>query len=475
MIENPLLDFEKIVLKYHSIPPKMVKAASYFLLSSTVGRHLTVPDMPGKYPWPNVFFMTGSEPAITHRSTLHNLVEQVLQENFGIMNPKEETLDQTDEDGTSLQEKFFQHKIESSNVEGIADHVRTTDFDYYLVLSGEYGYTMAQAMKPGSYTFGIPSIFAKMYYGESWSQNLSKRGGKEGFRFIKEGIFFNMFVSMQNLELYLTDLLLKQGFLRRTCLIPIENKELDVSGYKPYLSKDRPRIRKDLSEFADRLSVLEKEIVKGQVEREDEGVVSLSDEVINEVNKYDRENYARSINQAKQNEGSESNPWYQYAISRAEYLLKFTVLETVAEGKRVSELKHLDRARDFLGSVEPAQRRVITLIGYGSSERKEDFFPTAELPQRQVLEYAIRNYEGFFKFADVKAILNTTVGGKVSQLIDLLEAKGYVKEVVPRYTKEEDAKKILPPKVFERVRPEAGFFPSVYQATAKGRKLVSNE
>lgn len=77
---NLLTQFEQIVTKYHDIPPKMVKAAGYFIVSTVLGRNVFVTSMPGRAPRPNVYFILGSEPAITHRSTLHAMIDYVLRE-----------------------------------------------------------------------------------------------------------------------------------------------------------------------------------------------------------------------------------------------------------------------------------------------------------------------------------------------------------------------------------------------------------
>jgi hypothetical protein len=480
-------DFCRIVLRYHDIPQSMAKAAGYFIISSTLGKHTIISDMPGKYPWPNVYFMVGSEPAITHRSTLHTIVDYVLKRCYVSLNP--EPVEGEDE-RISPAEQYHKHKLESANVEGIADHIRRTAFDYYLIMSSEYGYTLSQAAKVSSYTFGIASIIAKLYYGESWYQNLSARGGKEGYRYIPEGLFTNMFVSMQNLDIYLTDLLLKQGMLRRCVLVPIETSELDVNNYKPALSSDREMMWKDLADFTTLLAGVEKNLTdRAQpyyFAREADGeagrkLVTVTfgktetegKEVVRMINDYDKLNYSRAVEVAKQNGDGKASGWSQYAISRWEYLLKLGVLEALAEGKLEPTIEHLQRTKDFLDKLEPAQRRVITRISLSSGQTPEVLFPTAAYPQRVVLEAAVNRLHGFLKRGDVSDILNTTESKKIAQLIDLMESKGYIEEAVKQGASREEAQSSLPAEVHEHFVPERGYLPTIYKVTEKGQKWIS--
>lgn len=464
---SSLLDeFESIVTKYHDIPHKMVKAAGYFVVSSALGRRVRITKLPNFYGWPNVFFILGSEPALTHRSTLHRIVDHVLRETY----VQEHTPpDGEESDRRTLEEDFSRHLIESATVEGIADHIAETAFDNYMVVSSEYGYTISQAVKTSSYTFGIASIFSKLYYGEPWSQHLSNRNGRNGFRSVPPGIFLNMFVSMQNLELYLNDLLLKQGFLRRACLVPVESSELDPSSYRPALDDDRGLIWGELDSFSVKLAQAI-DHVSHWPKASNLSVLGMDQNVTESINEYDRENYTRAIEEAKR-DSADASPWNQYAISRWEYMVKLSAIEALSEVHPVIEARHLQVARSFLDSLEAAQKRVITSVAFGPSERKELPFMTANLAQRQILEAALGKFDGYFKYGTVKAVLNTTDTRRVAQLIDLLESKEYIETIIETSTAREEANRILPEGARSLV-PSKGQVPTIYKVTDAGKNWI---
>ncbi|MGI0080752.1 MAG: hypothetical protein ACRECH_14165, partial [Nitrososphaerales archaeon] len=162
--------------KYIGTPPLFKKAAAYFIISATLGKYVEAIDVPKGVQRPNIWFILGSDPAFTARSTLERYVKEILRQVFVKVNWerylfKQETKDEQETEGLILRENeslvqdvdekkrkalrklFDDHIIETGSPEGIADHVQRTS-DWNLLIGSEYGENMVSITDTKSYYFG---------------------------------------------------------------------------------------------------------------------------------------------------------------------------------------------------------------------------------------------------------------------------------------------------------------------------------
>lgn len=480
---NLIDEYCSLVSKYFDIPPQFVRASAYYILAATLGRHASIIDLPSQQSKPNVFFILSGPSAFSRKSQLLSIVKRVLREEFVLVNQdkfkaKEATAEQEPETGAEFEEigrteaeedrktKFLkrlwaEHVLQGSNVEGLADEIAKTRHDFYCIMSAEFGYSLSKSVERDSYTHGILQLYSDLYYGEDYKQNLSQRGGKEGTRYIPEGIYFSIFALMQEAELYLSEIMLKQGFLRRCVLVPVERKHLDARNYKPPIGPDRDVFwLVDLPRYIQKLAEMEKKMTEGVM-------LKLDQSVADKINRYDKDIYTRGIQDAKDRK---VEPFDEYSASSWEFRVKLSCLdalasepESIEEFTRVTDASYA-RTVAFLDSIEPNQREVIFKIIHRKEEAKRVAYvaPTSEYELGNFVKVA-RSYDWLLTKAVVMKEMGLGNGTVVLRILGDGVAAGVLELVI-------QPEKDLTPEQYQRFKPRQGPYPQVFRVTEEGRK-----
>jgi hypothetical protein len=116
--------------------------------------------------------------------------------------------------------------IEDGTPEGISDHVVSTKTRHLDIRSTEFG-SVLEKMKETGYAYGLSSFYSRLYYGEQYSQHLSKRKDGKQNRFIHRGMYTTMFSGMQEPYLFIKPAMIREGLIRRIilCYVPVEKLE----------------------------------------------------------------------------------------------------------------------------------------------------------------------------------------------------------------------------------------------------------
>lgn len=268
MTDDIITRYTKTILEQepdYDIPEIFVKASGYHLVSSLLGRFFRCPLMPSKGR-PNLWFIISSIPGRMRRSTILNLDSYVYRhtllkyyEKLGLKPLQKEVESEEElENQKGVTEKqilewrkkrTWNTIIEEGTPEGIVDKIESTKLKDYTIMSTEFGGVLRR-MRSRDYQVGVSSLLSKLYYGEGGSTSLSRRGGKKGERFLREGLFVTMFAGMQEPKYYLDQEVIRQGLLRRIliCYVPKAEKWTEP------LQEGRELIYSNLDIYVDELS-----------------------------------------------------------------------------------------------------------------------------------------------------------------------------------------------------------------------------
>ncbi|MEM2506794.1 MAG: DUF3987 domain-containing protein [Nitrososphaeria archaeon] len=191
-------EWKKRLCEYTDAPELMIEATAYYLISATLGEFFKNPLVPIGSERPNLWIVLSSIPARMRRSTIQRLTYKTFKDVMG----KEA-------------EKMV---IEEGTPEGILDAINELEGKSCTIQSTEFGGILTR-MRTKDYEIGVSSLLSKLYYGEGGKQSLSKRGGKEGTRFLPEGLYVTMLTGLQEPKLYFTPEMLAQGLLRRLIVV----------------------------------------------------------------------------------------------------------------------------------------------------------------------------------------------------------------------------------------------------------------
>lgn len=408
---NLIDEFVTIIQNWSDTPEVMLRSAAYFVISSTLGKYLTLEQLPAKFPRPNVFFVLGSDPYLTHRSTLESMVKTILRENFKDFNwdryrkvPKKEKEEEEviqsefeavpeedelasddDEKERFLVKEFDKHIVESGTPEGLVDRIQRYGYDQYLLIGSEYGEAFSQVTNQTHYMYGLITILDKLYYGESYSSVLSTRQGK-GPRYFREGLYVTMFAAMQDMRLYLNEFMGRQGFLRRCILVPVFTEDLDERKRKPPVILGRESLwTRELPDFAKKLTEVERLLATNLATHRKISVIMFPS-AEKKLNELAVSNDKRIIAQARQDRGASLHSFY--FSSYWEQIIKLAALEAVSDLQsgntpRIEDFgdqvvvniydEHIDKAISFLEGLHPAQMRVIDEIGGKEHKLPQDY------------------------------------------------------------------------------------------------------
>lgn len=213
-ITDLISGFEKIVTSITDSPPLAIQGAAYWLVSSTVGV-MAEGDyiLKERLPRPNIYINIPGESGVTRKSTIIRHAKQLYKEAWEryYINAKVKNID----------EVIAKKMLESGSYEGIVDEIQelTNDGVYNgTLVTPEFGNWLTGSKE---YNKGLKNLIGdSLYYGNSFKQVLSKKSGSAD-RYIPSGFYFTMLTGMQEPELYLTRMDVKQGFTRRLPSIPI--------------------------------------------------------------------------------------------------------------------------------------------------------------------------------------------------------------------------------------------------------------
>lgn len=255
----------------YDIPEVFVKAAGYWIISSTVGQFFRCPLLPKNDQRPNLWFLLSSIPGRMRRSTIITFAkaafrtamleyynykkitprtgmvdEEVLQQ---YLKGKEIQLNNLKEEDLVLWRKSLveSHFIEEGTPEGIIDYINATNLGMYCIVSPEFGGVLTR-IKQRDYQSGVQNLLSKLYCGEGGTIALSRRGGKKGIRVLPEGLYVTMLAGMQEPKLYLEETDFRQGLMRRIILV-----------YKPKADRWRPPLQPEREQTYWNLEKLVKE------------------------------------------------------------------------------------------------------------------------------------------------------------------------------------------------------------------------
>jgi hypothetical protein len=352
--ENLMDTFYEIMHEDTDIPPVFIKAAGYWILSSTLGVFTPIEQLIPPSNRPNLYFILSSLPGITRRSTLIRAATNVYKTAWVAYFEKAGITDETIIDDV-VEKKI----LERFTIQGMADHIGDTVADNktkdYTIISDEFGSILKQK-KTDTYLSNMLNMLASLYYGEPFRETLSGRQGKQTQRRIPEGVYMTLLASMQNPDEYLSESLLAQGFLRRTMIIYVHPKDLDPTNYKEYLrihTIDRP---KKINELGKKIGNIIHIFANENINMFMDGLTC----------KKTNENAKKLYKKIIEKENSEKEQLMQ---SRAEHLLKLAALEAIsANYSEIATFKdnvipintnHFNRASKF---IELADKRIDVIL-----------------------------------------------------------------------------------------------------------------
>ena len=289
-----------------------------WLISATLGMTVTIPHLPYKTPRANMYVVLCSPPYYFRRSTLTGAAKYAYRKFYSHFLKAQNI--------QNVRELVNARFIEEFTVEGISDHIAgNPDVDDYVLYSTEFGMVLRRSK--GQHLEGMLSILSKLYYGEPHLQTLSRRSGKKGRRYLREGIYTTMLAGMQDPSLYLDRLMLAQGFLRRLWFIPKKLSDLDVERYKDLLNPYRKMLWRDLDEFAEKLA--QRRAIFSDLNQE--ALVMFREGTLEKINEIDRKLFFKA-------KANPNDPKVLYQGSYAEHLTKLAVI------RALSDLKNEPRA-----------------------------------------------------------------------------------------------------------------------------------
>jgi chaperonin cofactor prefoldin len=363
-------------------PTFFIEASALHILSALFSRFIVVPQH--KMCRPNLYFLIGSVPGRTRRSTLAKYDKRIFSEIYGLYVNK---IKQT----STLEIPVEAYCIfEQGSIEGLIDDIeqyRKTFTELPLMndkykehnklyhidfQSTEFGDTLSAMSGDNSYLKGMARLLSKLYYGEGGKISLSHRGGKKS-RYLRDNTYGTMFVLMQKVGLYLDKYLIDQGFLRRCILI---NKKADK--HLPPLKEFDPgyedRIIKSLMDNLQRkmenvLAWLEK-----SHEKFDKPIMArISTDVEQEINKISAERDADV-------DANEEDNVALFRQSESEILVKLSVIYAIDNESVIDpespflfvRMDHYRKAKKFYDEATAEADDIIRNIGVEKGKPKTD-------------------------------------------------------------------------------------------------------
>jgi len=373
------------------IPSLFVKAAGYYIISSTIGRFVNILETPVEMR-PNTWFVCSSIPGRMRRSTAITSVFKILEVFY-----KEYTKHVwgNQKDGKDI---FKRSIIEQGSAEGILDTIidgQKNGVDCFHILSSEFGRTIREITSSSSrgYAKNTDTILSKLYYGEGHVDNLSKRSDKES-RYLEPGYYTTLFCAMQEPRIYLSDdlnrTINRQGLMRRIKWLYVKPSELTMEGWKaPLRDLDEPTLYDELYDFTVN-QLLPHMIEYDRLYRVDGNrIASMMNPQVKEfINNAARKVDAEII---ETDEDSEEMDKLLFQQTHWEYQAKLSLLNGIScnlpsdytKRKKIIpvSMEDLNRANAFLNECD---RNIVEIIGGLSISSEERNYA---LQQRKILRF----------------------------------------------------------------------------------------
>ena len=294
---NLIDEFVNLCSKYIDTPEPIIRACGYWLISALMGKYVRNRALPNIYSWGNLYVIISTDPGFFRRSTIMSATTYTFRNAYIEFLMKTNDNINLDEAKEQVDTLF----CDEFTVEGLIDHLtlirKKYDIKEVHFHSSEFGGGL-ERMKL-KHLAGTLTLLSKLYYGESHSQVLSRRGGKIGHRYIPPGFYSTLFMGSQKLDLYIDKLAINQGFLRRCLIVYCIHKDLNEERYKPIINEERKFMYDELKVFAKNKIVKRlMEIYNVYQEKLNtygvEGIdVMLLPKVVNEINQIDRKIYVK--------------------------------------------------------------------------------------------------------------------------------------------------------------------------------------
>lgn len=248
MTDTNLIKYIKdITTENIDAPPIFHDMLAYHAISATLGMFFKPRTI--VLTRPNLFFVMSCIPGRGRRSTMMNASGVLV--NAALTQYYEKTLNCSYQDAF---DKVWKSRIERGTPQGICDKLiegRDVKASSFILCNGEFGETLRRMSIEKDPTAGTGSLLCNLYYGESYTEDLSQRGGKPS-RLIPEGLYVTMFSSMQEPKYYLTKKSSRIGLLRRLGIGYV--KEFSMNGWKP-------PVRSTLIDYKDQLRKISKDYI----------------------------------------------------------------------------------------------------------------------------------------------------------------------------------------------------------------------
>jgi len=391
-------DFTDLVCKYTDAPSIAIRAVGYWVISATLGPWFKVRET-SKPIAPNIFLLISGPAGLARKSTIMSYGRTVFTSAW-------ETFYEEHGIDFDIEDKF----IEEFTIEGLADNIesvldRNRDFVLY---SDEFGAWIGRSSKH-RYLVGEKSILSKLYYGESFKQFLSKRGGEKGVRKIPSGIYVTMLAAMQDADLYLTELDVRMGLVRRFLLINLDIE--DLNDFKPPLSQDRIDTYEKLNglgtKIGHKMCYIYDNFIKdyGNNYKID---IFFSNEIIDNINKF-----ATICDKMAKTKYRDSPGVMNYLSSAWEYMMKLIVLESLADptnypkllgGEPIYDVHDTELYKKVYEFYRDVMNRTITLITDVSTDKSKESIRIV----RDVYNNILRTIEKLGGYASASDLLIRT-------------------------------------------------------------------
>jgi len=212
--------------------------------------------------------------------------------------------------------------------------------------SGEFGDILKKITDGHHYSSGMDTLLSKLYYGEYYKESLSQRNQGKPSRFIPEGLYFTLFASMQEPQMYLNKKMSRQGLLRRMRIIYIKPNDFSMNDWKSPFQSEYSMYKEDLLEFA-KTRIVPKMIEYNQLykkirmERQYEPFLRVD---IDTSSRQHIETMARKFDEDLINDASDYNIYQQ---TRWEHITKYTILNAIAENSIIGNKLLLAKETHF--------------------------------------------------------------------------------------------------------------------------------
>ena len=359
-------------------PDLYLEAARYWVLSSTLGRHVVVPyfPRPPDNPLrPNTWIILSGVPGIMRKSTVIDSIARIVVKTAW-REFYRSTLTRL-QPGT-IEEMVGKMFIETGSYEGIVKHIAETqnDIDTFFLISTEWGGLM-QLSKSREYMTGLSTLLSKLYSGEEHVARYAKET-----RYLRGGLYVTALLGMQEPWLYLDNLVFRQGLMRR--MVFVYQKPEDKDRWLPPLDLRRMQVVEELISVGESLALRMRELDERKPVE-----ARFSAETIRFIN-----DYAQSIEEEIRSNGNSN--WGLYAQNLWEHLTKLAVLEALDRGAEIREEgltahiyvleEDVQRASSFIERTIPRAREALSVTGTPIRELEVRTSQAAEELVRSVIE-----------------------------------------------------------------------------------------